>query len=103
MMFLSWAFIGYGYRPWRALYWVIGLTLLGAIILRKSGEGPRNHMPIGLAFSFDMLLPIVRLREKHYTDVDLQPGFVRYYFYGHKIMGYILASFVIAALAGLMK
>ncbi|MGJ4960134.1 hypothetical protein ACQR1H_31160 [Bradyrhizobium sp. HKCCYLRH2015] len=60
-------------------------------------------MPIGLAFSFDMLLPIIRLREKHYTDVDLRPGVAQYYFYGHKIMGYVLASFVIAALAALMK
>jgi hypothetical protein len=102
-MWLSGAFIGYGYKPWRALYWALGLTLLGAVILRLFGEGPKNNMPFGLSYSFDMLLPIIRLREKHYTDVDLPPGFTRYYFYGHKIMGYVLASFVIAALAGLMK
>jgi hypothetical protein len=82
---------------------VLGLTIFGAVMLRVSKEGPRNQMPIGLAFSFDMLLPIIRLREKHYTDVDLQPGYARYYFYLHKIMGYVLASFVIAALAALMK
>jgi hypothetical protein len=91
--------VGYGYRPWRALGWTAGLVLLGAVILCISGEGSRNHMPWGLAYSFDMLLPIVKLREWHY-QVDLM-GWARYYFYAHKIMGYLLASFLIAGLSGL--
>ncbi len=37
----------------------------------------------------------------HY-DVDLQ-GIVRYYFYFHQAMGYVLASFLIAGLSGLTK
>jgi hypothetical protein len=39
---------------------------------------------------------IVKLRECHYS-VDLA-GWVRYYFYFHKLMGYVLASFLIAGL-----
>jgi len=58
-------------------------------------------MPFGIAYSFDMLLPIIQLREKH-KKIDLQ-GWPRYYFYTHKIMGYVLASFLIAGLAGLTK
>jgi len=58
-------------------------------------------MPYGIAFSFDMLLPIVKLRDYHYT-VDLK-GWARYYFYFHKLMGYLLASFLIAGLTGLTK
>jgi hypothetical protein len=54
-----------------------------------------------LAYSFDLLLPIIRLREKHY-QMDLNP-WVRIYFYFHKIMGYVLASFLIAGIAGLTK
>jgi hypothetical protein len=91
--------VGYGYRPWRALGWAAALVLLGAGVLQISGEGLRNNMPYGLAYSFDMLLPIVKLREWHYT-IDLM-GWARYYFYGHKIMGYLLASFLIAGLSGL--
>ena len=49
-----------------------------------------------------MLLPIIRLREKHYKEIDLQ-GWPRQYFYVHKIMGYVLASFLIAGLVGLTK
>jgi hypothetical protein len=48
-----------------------------------------------------LLLPIIRLREKHY-QIDLESR-VRYYFYLHKIMGYVLASFLIAGIAGLTK
>ena len=55
-----------------------------------SGHGP----PDIISYSFDMLLPIIRLRESHY-QVDLKT-WARYYFYFHKIMGYVLASFLIA-------
>jgi hypothetical protein len=76
-------------------------VLLGALVLRVSGEGPRNAMPIGLSYSFDMLLPIVRLRDQHYA-IDLK-GWARYYYYGHKLMGWVLASFLVAGLSGLTK
>ena len=84
-----------------AIFWVIGLVMAGAIVLRASGEGRRNGMPFGLAYSFDILLPIIRLRDRHY-QIDLKT-WARYYFYGHKIMGYVLASFLIAGLSGLTK
>jgi hypothetical protein len=97
---LKWV-IGYGYYPQRATYWAIGLVIMGAIVLRVSGEGPRNGMPFGLAYSFDTLLPIIKLRDRHY-QIDLKT-WARYYFYGHKIMGFVLASFLVAGLSGLTK
>jgi len=93
--------IGYGYYPYYSLWWIVGFVLLGALVLRVSGEGPRNAMPIGLSYSFDMLLPIVRLRDQHYA-IDLK-GWARYYYYGHKLMGWVLASFLVAGLSGLTK
>jgi hypothetical protein len=97
---LKWV-IGYGYYPHRAMYWAISFVILGAVVLRVSGEGRRNGMPFGLAYSFDMLLPIIKLRDKH-SKIDLKT-WARYYFYGHKIMGFVLASFLIAGLSGLTK
>jgi hypothetical protein len=97
---LDWV-IGYGYYAYRSVGWALILVFLGAIILRLSGQGPKNRMPIGLTYSFDMLLPIIRLRDKHY-EIDLQ-GPARYYFYAHKILGWVLASFLIAGLSGLTK
>jgi hypothetical protein len=76
-LWLERVLIGYGYHSYASV-WVMGFVILGAIVLRLSGEGSRNKMPYGLAFSFDMLLPIVKLREYHYS-VDLK-GWARYYF-----------------------
>jgi hypothetical protein len=97
---LKWT-IGYGYHPELSVLWALGLVVVGAIVLRVSGEGPRNGMPYGLAYSFDVLLPIIRLRDKHYA-IDLGT-WARYYFYAHRIMGFLLASFLGAGLAGLTK
>jgi hypothetical protein len=58
-------------------------------------------MPYGFSYSLDMLLPIIRLNESHY-DIILK-GFAKYYFYGHIILGYVLASFLIAGLSGITK
>jgi hypothetical protein len=93
--------VGYGYYPQKSFRWVAFFVILGAVVLRVTGEGPKNGMPFGLAYSFDMLLPIVRLREKHYS-IDLA-GPARYYFYVHRIMGWVLASFLVAGLSGFTK
>nr|NIS63529.1 hypothetical protein [Pseudomonadota bacterium] len=94
-------FIGYGYRVYYAIFWFLGFIGLGAFVLRLSGQGPAHGMPYGIAYSLDMVLPIIRLRERHY-DFDLA-GWIRYYFYLHKLMGYVLASFLVAGLSGLTK
>jgi len=94
-------FIGYGYKKWRSIIWVISFVIVGALIFRRTAEAKRYGMPFGIAYSFDMLLPIVHLRQLH-EKIDLE-GWQRYYFYFHKIMGYVLASFVIAGLSGLTK
>ena len=94
-------FIGYGYRIYYSLYWSLGFIVLGVLALRVSGQGPAHGMPYGIAYSLDILLPIIRLRERHY-EIDLI-GWARYYFYLHKLMGYVLASFLIAGLSGLTQ
>ena len=93
--------MGYGYRYSNALYWVIGLVAMGMIVLGVTREGLRNKMPIGFFYSLDILLPIVRLREYH-QNVRLE-GFARYYFYFHKLIGYFLASILIAGFSGLTR
>ncbi|WP_325733604.1 hypothetical protein [Bradyrhizobium sp.] len=97
---LKWV-IGYGHHPELSILWSLGFVVVGAIVLRISGEGPRNGMPYGLAYSFDILLPIIRLRDRHYA-IDLKT-WARYYFYVHRIMGYLLATFLAVGVAGLTK
>jgi len=97
---LDWV-IGYGHHIERALGWTVGLVIVGAFVLGISGEGRKNGMPVGLSYSFDMLLPIIKLRDAHY-DIDLK-GWPCYYFYAHKIAGFVLASFLVAGISGLTK
>ena len=101
-MFLQKIFIGYGYHNLRAVYWVGALVAIGALVLLYSGQGPAHNMPYGLSYSLDMLLPFVKLRESHYTEIVIC-GWAKYYFYFHKLMGYVLASFLVAGISGLTK
>jgi len=94
-------FIGYGYRIYYSFGWFLLFVGIGVFVLWKTGQGRVHKMSYGVSYSVDMLLPIIRLR-KHHEMIDLC-GPARYYFYFHKVMGYILVSFFIAGLSGLTK
>ncbi|RMF94055.1 MAG: hypothetical protein D6736_00740 [Nitrospinota bacterium] len=99
---LQQVFIGYGYRIHYALYWIGGSILLGSLLLRLSGQDRVHGMRYcGLAYSCDMLLPLIDLHRPH-TDICLE-GWVRVYFYLHKLFGYVLAFFLVAGLAGWIR
>jgi uncharacterized protein YjbI with pentapeptide repeats len=101
------AVIGYGYKVHRAFYWIAAFVILGTVFIWRSRQLTRHRIATGTAgttpleYSIDMLLPIIELRKQHY-DIDLT-GATRYYFYFHKLMGFVLVSFLIAGLAGLTK
>ena len=97
---LRWT-VGYGYG-WGYLWtllWVAFLTGAGTVWLYCSKERDSKGNRLGFWYSFDMLLPVIRLREGHY-DVDLATK-AKYYFYLHKIFGYVLVSVVIAGITDL--
>jgi hypothetical protein len=91
---------GYGYRTYWAFGWAAIFIFVGSLVLRISGEGRRNGIPYGITYSFDLFLPVAELSKKHY-DIELK-GWARYYFYVHKLSGYVLAFFILAALADLV-
>ena len=102
---LKW-FIGYGYGngTFLALIWALVLLAVGTFVLYCTKEHKKHddfHNRLDPFFySLDMLLPIIRLREHHYKNMDLKTG-ARYYFYFHQIMGYLLIFFIITGLSGL--
>jgi hypothetical protein len=115
---LNWT-IGYGYGRgyFRALWWVLGFVVLGTAVLLSFGDPKRvagpidraaagdweafRHVPALAFYSLDVLLPVTQLHEPHYK-IALD-GVPKYYFAFHKLMGYVLASFLIAGLSGLTK
>ncbi|HEX6375052.1 MAG TPA: hypothetical protein VFZ91_04975 [Allosphingosinicella sp.] len=96
---------GIGYRFFFALGWAILLTLVGAAVL---GPGPVGGGEFVLttylekaAYSFDQLLPIIELN-RGFSEVSL-PAPVENYFYAHKLLGFLLGSFIAAGVAGLTQ
>jgi hypothetical protein len=94
-------FVRYGYQPSLSLVWATATILIGAIVFKTSLEAETEGYKYGLAFSFDILLPIIKLREKHY-DIDFA-GWQRYYFYGHRLMGFVLGTLIGAVISGLIQ
>ena len=66
-------------------------------VLSPALSSPAAQNPVVRAVQ----LPIIGRREKNY-QIDLQ-GRVQCYFYFHKVMGFMLASFLIAGISGLTK
>jgi hypothetical protein len=92
---------GFGYHLWISSLWIIGFVLIGTMIFMTTNEAKEGRYRFGLAASFDYLIPVIHLREKHY-NVDFS-GWQRYYFYIHRIMGFILSGIIGAALSGLIQ
>ena len=109
---------GYGYRPSFTLFWLISLTLVGAVVALRSREGRqfvvgqsigggisrrrrriRNYFD-AIVFSFDRLVPLVSVNELS-KKVQFRTAFwVRVYFVGHAIMGFLLAATALGVAAG---
>jgi hypothetical protein len=90
---------GFGYAPEQAFYSVALFVLIGMVVLRLTGEGKKHGMPIGLFYSLSQLVPLVSL-DKRFDDIELT-GAARYYFYLHKIVGWVIVGFLTAALTSL--
>ena len=107
--------VGYGLggRYFRVLWWVGGLTLLGAVLLIGFGQHSLTSWPSPFFASLDQLLSIINLDKAHdamiFGDTSAkevvapQPYLVVIYCYFCKIAGWVLASFIVAGLAGLTQ
>ncbi len=91
--------VGYGYRPHYAGIFALVLIVVGTFF---AGRVPSSSAaPSRLILSMQRLIPLVSFGEA-YSKVDTTstavPRGVRWYFYIHSILGYILAAFLLAAL-----
>jgi hypothetical protein len=103
--------IGYGLGSgfFLILVWVAVFTGIGATVLWcKSAEAKMKGRWWCLGASLDHLLPIVELN-KEFADFfdgskhERLSGWQLAYFAVHALIGYVLASFVVAGLAGLTQ
>ncbi len=91
------ATVGYGYYPEWSVWLILILTILGALIYRRTDQAIERRNKIGLTFSFDLLIPLIRLDEKNY-EVKFT-GATKYYFYFHRLAGWILGLFLVSAIS----
>jgi len=100
---------GIGTYPFRVLYWVLGISLLGALYLRESVKGVRDggHGFVWcIGASLSRLLPVIEIN-KEFTEFFNDPerkrltGWQSFVFSMVGIIGFVLAAILGAAVAGL--
>jgi hypothetical protein len=101
--------IGYGLgnRYFRVLWSVGLLTFIGTFVLFTSGSQSLAQFWNIFFASLDQLLPLVTLDKAHDVlifgkDSNVCYG-IKVYFYLHKILGWVLGSFLVAGLSGLTQ
>jgi hypothetical protein len=98
--------VGYGYRPARAIKWAILLIVIGAYVAKRLPQSipfsKGGSLESRLVLSAQKLIPLINFG-KSYSEIDVTssavPKWVRWYFYVHAVLGYILVAFLLAALA----
>jgi hypothetical protein len=110
--FLQWvAGFGVGTYTFRVLYWVIVITVFGALYLKESVKGVRdeNHGFIWcFGASLSRLLPVIEIN-KEFTDFFDDPdrerltGWQSFIFNAMGIVGFVLGAILLAAVSGLTQ
>ncbi len=128
--FTLWITIDYGYQPLRALWWIVGFVIAGALIFRwgyrtgivlpsdhsafevfsKSGTLPENYPAFNsFVYSLETFLPLVELYQaKYWTPARLtggrrSPRLLRIYLWIHILLGWFFALMLAAGLSGLVR
>jgi hypothetical protein len=99
---------GIGNYTFRVLWWVVGFTLLGALVLRSSPVARKKGLAWRIQASLDRLLPIVALSpefEEFFKDPEQSQlaGWQVSFFAAVAIVGWALGLFLAAAMSGLTQ
>jgi uncharacterized protein YjbI with pentapeptide repeats len=102
---------GIGTYTFRVLYWVIGISLLGALYLRTRVKGVRDGQH-GFVWCFGAslarLLPVIEVN-KEFTDFFDDPerkrltGWQSFIFSAMGMVGFVLGAILLAAVSGLTQ
>ena len=127
MRLLDWT-VGYGYKPFRVIWWMVGIFVLGCITFRfgggymrraqvsaadsvsvsakaeKSASSPAevSYPPFcPFLYSLDVFVPLLQL---HQTKYWLPGSWLLWsYFALHSLAGWVLTALFLAALTGLLR
>jgi hypothetical protein len=94
--------VGYGYAPWRAAVWLIGLFVVGTLIFRY-GPQPVSPQPRAFTFTdsvvytFNLLLPIIGINNT--GKWQTAPGTGQVFATALVIFTWILGATIVAAIS----
>ena len=92
---------GVGYRALRIMIWYGGLVLVGSVIFLLAVKSRRvAHLLDALLYSIDNSLPVVDLGTSMCTIGERR--WVRYVFFFHRLVGYLLIAVVALVLTGIL-
>jgi hypothetical protein len=105
----SWALIGYGYRPHRALYWFVALFVISFGYFDYRGhQAVKPHEPLlhnphfsPAIYTLDLLLPVINLGQREYWIA--RPGIPQDLSTVLIIAGWLLATVFLAGVSGLVR
>jgi hypothetical protein len=124
--------IGYGYRPLRALWWILGFVLLGTALFgagyrmrfiapteadaygkfAETGSAPGHYPPFNaFVYSLENFLPVVDLHQgeywwpnsNHRDSGTIPASLLRWYLWLHILAGWTLTPLLFAGLSGLIR
>ncbi|MFJ8960299.1 hypothetical protein ACIRG5_13020 [Lentzea sp. NPDC102401] len=103
--FLQRSMVGYGYRPARALGWLIAAWVVGSIWFQVKGPlieiNDDDHLPWNAwLYTIDLVVPIVDFGNKNRWQT---PGASQWIASGLIVMGWVLATTVAAGLTRMLK
>jgi hypothetical protein len=101
--------IGYGYRPWQALVWIVLLIALGTGFFWNGSdtalfaETKTTGVPVfnALVYSVDAFVPLVDLHQAKYR-LPIGP-WLQVYLWVHISLGWILTTLLVVGLTGLVR
>ena len=88
--------IGYGVYPFRALYWFVGVVLLGGVFVQFSQQ-PSVRRWMGLWYSLENALPLVATTER-FKNVEHGKPLLTHFFHFQRAFGFFLATILVGAL-----
>lgn len=106
--------VGYGYEPWRAVWWLLGFVAVGALLFAKAYPeamtvtAPAGQLPVfqPVIYALDVLLPVVDLRQQDFwiPNATRPWGWLYLGWFWLSIgAGLVLTTAVAAAVTGLLK
>ena len=91
--------VGYGVYPIQALFWFIGLVVVGGVLAQCSRK-TTVHRWMGLWYSFNNALPLIEMNER-FKNVDHGRRWLDNCFQIQKVFGFVLATVLVGALTQL--